>query len=298
MLQGTAVTELSAGPVLRPSPPRRSSRRLARGLRSIGHGPFTALMVKSVNSSVAGLLAGLALSPGTGLLSWIRQSRMFHPAGALCTAEVVPVAQAAPALDVAARLAGPALVRWSSAWWKHREWTDVLGCAIRFADLPFDVEPKSSDQDLLLATIQRPWTLPFAPLTTRIHDYLGNAYFGVSPFDVSSLGRIEWRLTPAAGAPSPRLSETRHERLTRAIETRTASLLLEWSPYPGPLTRPQADRFQPLVRITLTGFAALDQERLRFDPFRSGRGLNPVGFVHGMRRAAYWTSQALRPSHR
>jgi hypothetical protein len=255
-------------------------------------------MVKRIDSSIGGLLAGLALAPATGLLSWVRQSRMFHPVGLVCAAEVVPAARSAEAQDVAARLAGPALVRWSSAWWKRGEWTDVLGCAIRFGDRPLDAEPKSSDQDLLLATIARPWTLPFAPLTTRTHDYLGNAYFGVSPFEVASLGRIEWRLSPEAASPALRQTGTREERLTRAMEAGAASVLLEWSPYPGPLTRPQATHFQPLVRITLTGFAELDQERLRFDPFRNGRGLKPVGFVHGMRRAAYWASQALRPSHR
>jgi hypothetical protein len=247
--------------------------------------------------SVSGLLAGVALSPLTGLLSWVRQSRMFHPTGIVCNADVVALAQAGPARDVAERLAGPALVRWSSAWWKRAEWKDVLGCAIRFGDGPLGVEPKTGDQDLLLATIQRPWSMPFAPLTTRTHDFLANAYYGVSPFEAPRMGRIEWRLTPDAG-PARRSGTSREERLAQAIEARTANLLLEWSPYPGPLVRPRADRFEALARISLTGFAALDQERLRFDPLRRGRGLTPVGFVNGMRRAAYWTSQALRPSHR
>jgi hypothetical protein len=222
---------------------------------------------------------------------------MFHPSGVLCSAEVVALKGSAAAQDVATRLAGKALVRWSSAWWKRGEWTDVLGCAIRFGEAPQDADPKPGDQDLLLATIRRPWSLPWAPLTTRTHDFLANAYYGVSPFDVSGLGRIEWRLvveTPPASRPTG----TRSSRLAEAIEARTANLLLEWSPYPGAFTLPQAERFQALVRITLTGLVEIDQESLRFDPFRRGRGLRPVGFVHGMRRAAYWTSQALRPRHR
>jgi hypothetical protein len=61
------------------------------------------------------------------------------------------------------------------------------------------------------------------------------------------------------------------------------------------LSRPASTHFQQLLRIDLTGFEAIDQGRLRFDPFRNGRGIEPVGFVHNLRRAAYWTSQRARP---
>jgi hypothetical protein len=42
----------------------------------------------------------------------------------------------------------------------------------------------------------------------------------------------------------------------------------------------------------------LDQEALRFDPFRDGRGITPVGFVHSMRKLTYLASQRARPHHR
>lgn len=246
-------------------------------------------------SDIAGWAVGLALSPLTGLLSAARRSRMFHPTGLVCSASVEPAPNlGAGAASVAERLAGPALLRWSSAWWKRGEHIDVLGCAIRFTRGPLGVEPRSGDQDLLLATIQRPWSLPAAPWTTRFHDFLGNAYFGVSPFEVPPLGRIEWRLRaePAEGPGGDR-----RQRLEHAITTR-AGLWLEWAPYPGSLTRPESSRFVPLLRLQLTGWLELDQRQLRFDPFRCGRGLTPVGFVHHIRRAAYWTSQALRPHAR
>src|SRR6188768_1520949 len=106
-------------------------------------------------SQTAGRFAGLALSPVTGVLSALRRSRMFHPRGLTCRADVeaLPSHTCLPA-PVAA-LVGPALVRWSSAWWKQGEWRDVLGCAIRFSTEPLGVEPRQGDQDLLLATIQR-----------------------------------------------------------------------------------------------------------------------------------------------
>jgi hypothetical protein len=242
---------------------------------------------------ITGLLAGIALAPVTGLLSAARRSRMFHPSGLVCSAHAEPLPGDGRARDVAERLAGPVLLRWSSAWWKTGEWIDVLGCALRFSHGPLDSEPKPGDQDLLLATIQRPWTMPFAPWTTRDHDYLANAYFGVSPFEVAPLGRIEWRLTARSPAPG---TGSRQQRLEAAISAASAVLFLEWSPYPGPLRKPVSARFEPLLRIQLTGFVDLDQRSLRFDPFRNGRGIQPVGFVHAMRRAAYWTSQRARPS--
>jgi hypothetical protein len=239
-------------------------------------------------------VAGLALAPFTGLLSAARQSRMFHPCGLVCSGEAVSVASGGPAGEVGARLAGPVLIRWSSAWWKTGEWIDVLGCALRFSRAPLETEPKADDQDLLLATIQRPWTLPFAPWTTEDHDFLANHYYGVSPFEVPPLGRIEWRLSARRVARAS--GGSRDERLERAIAEGNATVLLEWAPYPGPLARPRASQFMPLLEIRMLGFIELDQRALRFDPFRHGRGVEPVGFVHGLRRATYWASQALRPA--
>jgi hypothetical protein len=243
---------------------------------------------------ITGRIAGLALSPFTGLISAARHSRMFHPSGILCSAQAEPVDADARGREVAARLAGPVLMRWSSAWWKAGEWVDVLGCSLRFTQAPLAAEPKPSDQDLLLATIQRPWTMPFAPFTTSEHDFFANTYYGVSPFEVPPLGRIEWRLSPE-GAPSLQRG-SRQERLAYRIGQGSARLFLEWAAYSGPLSRPSAARFERLLRIDITGFHELDQRRLRFDPFRSGRGIEPVGFVHNLRRAAYWTSQRARPA--
>jgi hypothetical protein len=258
-------------------------------------------------SSLSGWITGAALSPITGLVSGVRQSRMFHPSGIVCSAEVERLSGIGPGATVAERLVGPALVRWSSAWWKRGEWRDVLGCAIRFSQAPLRAEARQSDQDLLLATIQRPWSMPFSPLTTRHHDFLANHYYSVSPFEVASLGRVEWRLSVAPGsrsngaqptagyAASPPSTETRTERLLRAFQDGSASLLLEWAPYAGALHRAKPEHFSPLVRIGLGKPLEIDQAALRFDPFQAGRGLAPVGFVNAMRRATYSASQTIRP---
>jgi hypothetical protein len=243
--------------------------------------------------TVAGWLAGLALAPLTGGVSALRRSRMFHPRGVLYRAEVEPAPGNAALESLALALAGPALVRWSSAWWKRGEHTDVLGCAIRFGSDPLHAVAQPGDQDLLLATIRRPWSMPFAPWTTNFHDFLANHYYGVSPFRVGTR-RIEWRLAPEQEAPP---GPNRNERLELAVRAGHASLRLELADYSGPLFPPLGESFRSVVRLHLREPVELDQEALRFDPFRAGRGITPVGFVHFMRKATYLASQRARPRH-
>lgn len=248
-------------------------------------------MQNSNGTRVSGTLGGALLAPLTGFTSWLRQSRMFHPRGILCRAEVRPRASTLPERRVAERLAGPALLRWSSAWWKRGEWPDVLGCAVRFTREPLDVRAKVDDQDLLFATIRRPWTMAFAPLSTQVHDFLSNSYFAVSPFEVKELGRIEWRLR--AEEPSPP-GDDRQARLEQAIVSHR-KLLLEYCAYRSPRESRDDRAFRPLAVLELESVIELDQEALRFDPFQHGRDIVPVGFVHALRRATYATSQYSRP---
>ena len=243
--------------------------------------------------TVTGWLAGLALAPLTGSLSALRRSRMFHPRGVLCLADVEAAPGSPTLAGLASSLAGPALVRWSSAWWKRGERTDVLGCAIRFGSHPLNAVPQPGDQDLLLATIRRPWSMAFAPWTTDVHDFLANHYYGVSPFLVGAR-RVEWRLAPEREAPP---GPSRGERLERAMSAGHASLRLELADYSGPFFPPVGESFQSVVRLQLRERVELDQEALGFDPFRDGRGITPVGFVHSMRKATYLASQHARPRH-
>jgi hypothetical protein len=235
-----------------------------------------------------GRAGGLLLAPVTGALSLIRHARMFHPSGVLYRAEVA--ASDAPGDDAharaGARLAGSALVRLSSAWWKEGERPDVLGIAIRFtaAEAP-DEAPAPGDQDLLFATIRWPWATPLGPLTTRQHDFLGNVYYAVSPFEDDDLGRVRFRLQP------PELDQAgpREERLARAVEDGQAVLRLQ--------VASAGQSYRDLATIALRAPIELDQGALRFSPFRAGRGIRPVGFVHGLRHAAYAASRLTRPAH-
>jgi hypothetical protein len=53
----------------------------------------------------------------------------------------------------------------------------------------------------------------------------------------------------------------------------------------------------PMAIVRLTERAHVDQAELRFSPFRADRGIEPVGFVHAIRRGAYAASQHARPTH-
>jgi hypothetical protein len=239
-------------------------------------------------SGTLGKVAGWIVAPAFGLTSFARHARTFHPRGETFEASVtVDDAVPSPFAALAERLVGSALVRFSGALWKRAEILDVLGCAIRLRrDRTPSTTPAADDQDLLFATIRRPWTMPFAPFTTDVHDYLANEYFAVSPFEAGAGSRVYLRLRPEG--PSPSSGDGRGARLVAAVARRGATLHLEVGRGPfGP--------WSPLVRIALERVAPIDGETLRFRPFHDGRGVTPTGFVHALRIGVYSLSQRARP---
>ncbi|AKF10873.1 hypothetical protein DB32_008022 [Sandaracinus amylolyticus] len=222
----------------------------------------------------------------------MRRARMFHPRGIALRADVRPRARLAPWDTIAERLRGPALVRLSSAWWKHGEIKDVLGIAIRFTRSErISPRPGPGDQDLLFATIRRPWTMPFAPLTTRVHDFFANEYFAVSPFEVHGAGTVEWRLVPDGAIDE---GATREEKLAIAIARGHARFVLEARPYRRLIDLGRHRHWHPVADVVLLERVTIEDEMLRFDPFRAGRGIRPAGFVQSLRRATYAASQWAR----
>lgn len=236
-----------------------------------------------------GRAGGLLLAPITLSVSALRGARTFHPRGVTLRAEVRPRAHVAPWDAIGARLRGPALVRMSSAWWKRRELADVLGIAIRFTrSEAITAAAAPGDQDLLFATIRRPWTMPFAPISTRHHDFFANRYFAVAPFRVPGVGAVEWRLVP--GGPIGG-DGSREDKLARALEQDRARFVLEARPYRRVFDWFRRRHWHPVAEVVLREPVDVDQEALRFDPFRAGRGIQPAGFVQSLRRASYAASQ-------
>lgn len=238
-----------------------------------------------------GMAVGRCLAPITATLSRARHARMFHPDGIVLQANVEPATQNRAFLALATRLSGIALVRFSSALWRGgRALPDVLGAAIRFGWAP--AQPGQAQQDLLLATIRHPFTLPLAPLGTNFLSFLWNHYHAVSPFDVDGVGRVKLRLR------SPRLLNglelSRAEHLREAVRDGRARFELQLRRL---AVNPLARHWEPVARLTLLGEFDADQAALRFSPFRAGAGIRPVGFVHALRLAAYAASQDARPLH-
>lgn len=236
-----------------------------------------------------GQWGGQVLAPLTGALSRARGARMFHPDGVLYRGVSTPLTVDAALTPLAQSLAGPVLLRFSSALWRRdREWPDVLGVAMRF----LDAGSGRGEQDLLLATIRFPWTTPFAPLATNFHSFLWNHYHAVSPFKIPKAGAVKFRLR------SPRLrnvsSLSRAQHLEQAVMQGHAQFELQLRRLAdAPLSR----SWVSLSRVVLEAAAEVDQEALRFSPFRAGRDLRPTGFVHALRLGAYRESQRARPSH-
>jgi hypothetical protein len=215
-------------------------------------------------------------------ISRARHGRTFHPEGMTFEAHVEALRP-----GLAEELGDRALVRLSPALWRGlHERFEVLGMAVRFrqSSAPFGVEPRPGDTDLLTATIRSPLTMALSPLFTDASDFAGNTYWAVSPFEYDG-ERFEVRLVPA----DPMKTEgTRTERLLDAVDAGRAVWWVE-------TRRTLRLTWHSIARIALTRELTVDQEALRFDPFRGV--LRPVGFVHAIRRAVYAASQHGRPSH-
>jgi hypothetical protein len=269
---------------------RESGTASGTAATPVHRGPPEGIFARTV--AALGFAVGWAVAPLFGLSSFLRRARTFHPRGPIYRAHGVRHRDAPPELRaLAGRLEGPALVRWSGALWKRSQrLPDVLGCAIRFRRSEGDsAAPERDDQDLLFATIRRPWTMPSAPFTTNVRDYLANTYYAVSPFDVGEARRAYLRLRPAVSPGACRGS--REARLASATSRGEATLDLGIADGPfGP--------WSPLLCVRLVAEAEIDGEALRFDPFRDGRGVSPRGFVHALRRGVYRLSQRARPAGR
>jgi hypothetical protein len=239
-----------------------------------------------------GDLVGLSWAPFVALISALRRARMFHPRGIVFTGRCDSIADP-PLASIGARLDGRVLARCSQALWRRETRSvDVLGIALRFRrgeGAALGAVAGAQDQDLLFATIRSPLTMLLSPFTTDTRDFLGNQYRAVSPFDAGVEGRVMLRLVPLE--PPPRGRGTRGDRLRAAVASGRARWSLQ-------ARRTLSLRWHPVAVVELEREASLDQEALRFDPFRDGAGLVPVGFVQSIRRTVYAASQWARLNRR
>jgi hypothetical protein len=234
---------------------------------------------------------GRLWAPAITAISRVRQARIFHPEGLTFAGRVTPLDPGGDLDLLAKRFDGRVLARCSAALWRDEcEHLDVLGFALRVrrGEGPeLDELAHKGDQDLLFATIRSPFTMLLSPLFTDATDFLNNRYWAVSPF--SAFGsRYELRLSPIDPPPRPPRHESRASRLLAAVRAQHAAWSLE-------VRKTWTLCWHPIARIDLDRHITIDQAVLQFDPFRAGLGLQPVGLVHAIRRAAYPASRAGRP---
>jgi hypothetical protein len=216
-----------------------------------------------------GLILGYALGVATAAISFIRQARTFHPRGLAFVAQVTPLQGNA----FSESLRGQAIVRLSSAWWKNKEWRDVLGLALRI-----------HKQDLLLATITHPWTLPVSAFFTKYHDFLKNNYYGVSHFSIPGQKKVKIRLAPKNQKPKKPSDLSRTEQIKLDVKTGNALFLFQVSPL-------WKTNWTSVAEIQLTGVLDINPEELKFSPFQNGLQIVPRGFIHHLRVGAYAMSR-------
>lgn len=239
-----------------------------------------------------GRALGWLLAPAAWQGARLRRARLFHPDGVVYRAEVRPMAAEGAAAGLAARLAGPALVRLSGGLlrWRggDRARPDVLGVAVRFRESEaVSAEVAPGDQDLLFASFRFLWTLPLGPLTTDVRDFLSNRYYAVLPFDVAGVGPARFRLVPVRASAG---DGDRRERLERAVAAGAAVFRLEM--------RLRRRRWAAVAEIALRERVQVDQQSLRLTPFHTGRGIVPRGLIQATRAAAYAASQRGRGAPR
>ncbi|MGK3997408.1 hypothetical protein [Sorangium sp. So ce1024] len=211
---------------------------------------------------------------------------MFHADGVVYCAGVKALAVEGEVGALAQRLAGPALVRLSSALWRWRgggrgRRPDLLGIAVRFRASE-EVVPAASegDQDLIFLSARRFSMIPIAFFTTKTRDFMANDYYAQLPFNVADFGRAEFRLVPLRAST---VEGDRLEKLERAAASGLALLRIE-------VRRGRRGRWMAVADIELYEQVNIDQNALRFDPFRTGRGITPRGLLQATRLATYAAS--------
>ena len=228
------------------------------------------------------------LTPFARFNAWARHVRILHPRGMVYRAEVVALANSSPMKELGERISGDAMIRLSGAWWRgNREWKDVLGCAVRF--LPKSDDEQSGEQDLVFATVRRPWTSILAAFTTDPHDFLENDYYAVSTLEVVGLGRAKWRLIPHRARTGGR---NRWQKLERAVLQDLAAFRVDV------LRIEKSKDWVAVAEIRLKERMSVDQETRRFSPFSNGRGIEHRGLIHGLRIATNRGNQKTRPQVR
>lgn len=236
-------------------------------------------------AQLAGMVFGVMAAPAVAVAALARRGRVFHTEGGYFEADAVPLATEGSVGKLAERLAGRATARFSSGGQRRLsdKRRDVVGCTLRFHHGAAGAPPATDDQDLLLASFENVGELQEAARTSDTRDLTANTYYTATPHRDRDVGRCTFRVvpTPATGEGGDGLA-----RLADAVSRGPVRLVLQVLPLDGAWT--------DVVGLDLKRRFDADDAVTAYSPFRSGRGIEPIGFLNGARRVAYPVSQAVR----
>lgn len=226
-------------------------------------------------SRVAGVVVGGVLA----VVAALRGGKPVHPAGAAFEARL-RVAGAGAAPHAATLLSRPrehrAVVRFSRSLGLPRSMADLLGISIRIVDA-YGV---GRHQDFLVVSSADIPVLHRVFLPAR--DLQQRPYSSSLPYraggEVFLVGVL-----PRADSPRP-AGRDELDRVRRAAATGELRFDLATAAPNG--------RFRAVAELHICAPLPAEADALRFNPFNSGGGLRPAGFLNAMRRHAYPLSQA------
>ena len=222
--------------------------------------------------------AGLPLGALLALLAAARGGKAFHPAGAVhaATLRVHGVPSAPPAELLRTPAAHAALVRFSRSLGLPRPLPDLLGMSVR---LP-DVHGPGAHQDLLLVSS--------ADLPVLHHLFLPAGDVQRRPYTSALPYRAGGELVLLGALPDPDSPRPAGEdelvRLAAAARTGKLRFRLAVAGVGG--------RFRPVATLEVGERLGDPLDALRFNPWNTGGGLEPAGWLNRARAWAYPLSQA------
>lgn len=224
-------------------------------------------------------VAGYAAGAPFALAAALRGGKAVHPHGAVHEATIT-MHGGDPAPAAAALLREPgehrALVRFSRSLGLPRPLPDLLGMSIR---LP-DVHGPGRHQDFMLVTS--------IDLPVAHHGFVPAADVWERPYSSSLPYRAGEDLFLVGALPDPEgpRPEGEHEldRLARAAATGRLRFQLAVAPVMG--------RFAPVAEIRIGARLPAELDAIQMNPFNTGGGLRPAGFLNRLRDYAYPLSQA------
>jgi hypothetical protein len=226
-------------------------------------------LARGAGAAVGAVLAGVAK---------LRGGKAVHPDGVVHRARLkLPGTPSAP--GAAPLFAEPgehdAIVRFSRSLGVPRPIPDLLGMTIRLTDL----HGPGRHQDFLLVTsVDRP---VLHHLFVPARDTQQRPYSSSLPY---SAGRERFIVGALPHPASPRPpGEDEFDRLDAAAATGDLRFQLAVAAVGG--------RFQPVGELAIGARMPPAADATRFNPFNTGPGFEPVGFLNRMRDPAYRMSQ-------